>query len=180
MKKTVILLSLLAAIGSLSLVGDAGAPAGALFSRLERLAPAGFTPSSPAQVFGTPDNKLKNGSIFDYMDGGGVTWLEHGFQELFHAEYAGQGDLAVTLDVFAMDTAENALVALADDRVCPPGGEQAPFAAKGRVFRFPPDYYTYFPVGRHIVYLHVNDDRQSALLDRFAVDVITLLEENLK
>jgi hypothetical protein len=180
MKQTAILLSLLAVIGLFFPPAAAGTPAESLFSRLERIVPYGFAPSSPPQVFGTPDNKLKNGSIFDYMDGGGVAWLEHGFQELFHAEYAGQGDLTVTLDVFVMETAEKALAALADDRICPFNGAAAPFAPKGRVFRFPPDYYTYFPIGRHIVYLHVNDDRQSAFLDHYAVGVTKLLEENLK
>ncbi len=180
MKKTAILLSLLAVIGLFFPPAAAGTPAESLFSRLERIAPDGFAPSSPPQAFGTPDNKLKNGSIFDYMDGGGVAWLEHGFQQLFHAEYAGQGDLTVTLDVFAMDTADHALAALVDERICPFGGAAAPFAPKGRVFRFPPEYYTYFPIGRHIAYLHVNDDRQSAVLDRFAGEVSKLLEEDRK
>lgn len=180
MKRTVILLSLLAMIGSFRLPGDVASPAEALFPRLEKLAPAGCIPSSPLQVFGTPENKLEDGSIFDYMDGGGVAWLERGFQEMFHAEYAGEGGLAVTLDVFAMEKAEKALAALADERICPVGGEPASFAPGGRIFRFPPDYYMYFPVSRHIVYLHVNDDRQSATLDRFAVEVITLLKENQK
>lgn len=178
MKKTAILISLLAVLGSFNLPGGAGANAEVLFSLLERLAPEGFLPASPPQVFGTPENKLKDGSIFDYMDGGGVAWLEHGFREMFHAEYAGEGGLTVTLDVFAMERAEKALAALADERICPAGGEPALFAPGGRLFRFPPDYYMYFPVSRHIVYLHVNDDRQSAHLDRFAVEVIKLAKEN--
>lgn len=180
MKNTVILLSLLAVIGPFCLPGVADSPPEALFSRLERLVPEGFTPSSPPQLYGTAENKLKDGSIFDYMDGGGVAWLEYGFQELFHAEYAGQGDLAVTLDIFLMDTAEKALAALVDERICPAGGAATPFAPNGRVFRFPPDYYTYFPVKRLIVYIHVNDDRQGALLDRFAVEVRNMVEEGAK
>ncbi len=180
MKKTVILLSLLAVIGSFPLAADAGAQAETLFSRLERLAPAAFTPSTPPQFFGTAENKLKDGSIFDYMDGGGVAWLEHGYLEMFHAEYAGDGGLAITLDVFVMGTAEQARSALADDRICPAGGSGAPFAQSGRIFRYPPDYYTYFPIGPHIVYLHINDDGQSTLLDRFAVEVIKLVEEKPK
>ena len=180
MKNTVILLSLLAVIGPFCLPGAADSQSEALFSRLERLVPEGFAPSAAPQLFGTAENKRKDGSIFDYMDGGGVAWLEYGFQELFHAEYTGKNGLAVTLDVFAMDTADHAKEALDDDRICPVGGAAAPFAPGSRVFRFPPDYYTYFPVKRLIVYLHVNDDRQGALLDRFAADVRNMVEEGSK
>lgn len=151
-----------------------------LFERLEKLLPDGFSRPQQPQFYGTAEKRLKDGSIFDYMDGGGVAWLEHGFQEMFHAEYAGKDGLAVTLDVFAMDTPDHARTALADERICPAGGASAPFAPGGRVFRFPPDYYTYFPVKRLIVYIHVNDDRQGALLDRFAVDVRIMVEEGSK
>ncbi len=151
-----------------------------LFARLERLVPAGFSLKRPPQLYGTAEKKLRDGSIFDYMDGGGVAYLEHGFTRMFHAEYTGQGVLAIILDLFVMGTAEQARTALADDRICPAGGMPAFFAPGGRVFRFPPDYYTYFPNDRHIVYLHVNDDRQSALLDRFAVRVRNIVEENIQ
>ena len=153
---------------------------GVLFARLEKLLPEGFSRPRQPQLFGTFENKLRDGSIFDYMDGGGVAWLEHGYLEMFHAEYAGSGELTVTLDVFAMDTADHAQAALADERICPNGGAAAPFAPGGKVFRFQPDYYMYFPVGPYIVYLHVNDDRQGALLDRFAAEVRKLVEENSK
>lgn len=180
MKRTVILLSFLAVIASFLLPGDPGSPAAALFARLGKLLPEGFSRPRQPQLYGTAENKLKDGSIFEYMDGGGVAWLEHGYLEMFHAEYAGSGELTVTLDVFAMDTADHAKTALADERICPNGGAAAPFAPGGRVFSFPPDYYMYFPVGRHIVYLHVNDDRQSALLDRFAAKARKTVEESLK
>lgn len=180
MRRTIILLSLLALIGPFTLSGAAGSPAEALFSRLKKILPEGFSRPTPPQIYGTADNRLKDGSIFDYMDGGGVAWIEHGYREMFHAEYAGKNGLAVTLDVFAMETADKARAALADERICPAGGAAAPFAPGGRVFRFPPDYYTYFPVKRLIVYLHVNDDRQGALLDRFAADVRNMVEEESK
>jgi len=152
----------------------------ALYARLQRQAPEGFLPSQPPQLYGTTERPLRDGTIFNFMDGGGIAFLEHGYREMFHAEYSGDGGLAVTLDVFSMVTADHALTALADDRICPAGGMPASFATGGRVFRFPPDYYIYFPIGRHIVYLHVNDDRKNALLDRFAVEIIQSVEENLK
>ena len=146
-------------------------------ARLEKAAPHGFFLSRPPQLYGTAERKLKDGSIFDYMDGGGVAYLEHGFVELFHAEYADGRGGEVTLDAFAMGSAAGAREALADERICPAGGSPLAFDREGRAYRFPPDYFLYMAIGDRLVYLHVNDDRQSGILDRFAVEVRSIVRK---
>src|SRR5664280_1316205 len=62
-------------------------------SALAALAPEGFTPSGPPLLFGTAEHPLKDGDIFKYIDGGGMVYLDHGFTDLFHAEYGdGRGN----------------------------------------------------------------------------------------
>jgi len=163
-----------------TLLPGAVSPAGdTIYARLEKLAPEGFSISRPLQFYGTAERKLKDGSIFNYMDGGGVAYLEHGFVELFHAEYADGSGGEITLDVFTMGSAPQARGALEDERVCPAAGAPLAPVPSGRAFRFPPDYFIYFASGRRLVYLHVNDDRLGLALDRFAgqVHLITAKEE---
>lgn len=148
-----------------------------LFSRLEHAVPAGFTMAGQPQLFGTTERRLKDGTIFHYMDGGGVAYLEYGFVELFHAEFADGEKNAITLDVFVMGSAAQAQSALADERICPAGGSQPAFAAGGKAFRFPPDYFIYFSAGDRLAYLHVNNDLRSEILDRFARQVKPIIEK---
>ena len=55
----------------------------------ENLVPKGFVPAGAEARYGTPERKSADGSIFDYMDGGGIVYLEHGFRELVHREFSG-------------------------------------------------------------------------------------------
>ncbi len=141
---------------------------GKLYSRLEGLAPDGFSAAGPSRMFGTVERGLKDGTIFDYMDGGGVAYLELGFLELFHAEYDNGAGLKISFDMFLMKSPSAARAAIADERICPAGGLPLDFASPGRAFRFPPDYFMYFVSNDRLVYLHINDDLESGTLDRFA------------
>jgi len=169
-----LLLVLAAACGALQPAGS-GAAGERPHPRWQRLAPNGFSAIRPPQLYGTAERPLVDGTIFNYMDGGGVAYLEHGFVELFHAEYAGKDGLAISLDVFTMGTAEQAQAALVDERICPAGGAPLGFVPAGKAFRFPPDYFIYYSVGNKLIYLHVNDDRHRGGLDRFAVQLRSLV-----
>ena len=141
---------------------------GKLYSRLERMAPEGFSASGPPAMFGTLERELKDGTIFDYMDGGGVAYIEMGLLELFHSEYDNGAGLKISFDVFLMKSPAAARQAIADGRICPAGGSPLDFASPGMAFRFPPDYFMYFVSNDRLVYLHISDDLRSGTLDRFA------------
>ncbi|MBE0664904.1 MAG: hypothetical protein IH584_03710 [Candidatus Aminicenantes bacterium] len=140
-------------------------------SELENMVPEGFKLSVPLQYYGTAENKMADGSIFDYMDGGGVVYLERGFREMVHGEYRDQHGNAVVLDIFSMTTSEQAQAALNDERICPPAGTPLKSDFIGVAHRFPPDYYLYFCQGNRLVYLHVSNDALAEMLKRFAVRV---------
>jgi hypothetical protein len=150
-----------------------GPPAGALAA----VAPEGFTLSGQPLYFGTEAHPLKDGNIFNYIDGGGMAYLDHGFTDLFHAEYGDDRRNTITLDVYGMSSPDQARQALADERICPAGASPLDFDTSGKSYRFPPDYFFYFVQGRRLVYLHVSDDRLSARLVRFGATVKSILEK---
>jgi len=132
------------------------------------LVPQGFAASGLEERYGTPELKLENGSIFDYMDGGGIVYLEHGFSEISHREFTDAAGHRISLDIFTMDTATNALTALSDERISPAGGIPLAIEVTNKSYRFPPDYFIYLVHGQHLIYLHVNDDGLADTLNQFA------------
>jgi len=144
---------------------------------LQSPSPFGFTPVGVPQRFGTPERKLADGSIFDYMDGGGIAYLEHGFRELVHREFLDACNRRVTYDHFTMETAEQALAALADPRIAPAGGKALLLGHPNLGYKFPPDYFIFMVLDKSLVYLHVDDDALAETLDRFAVDILKLPKE---
>jgi hypothetical protein len=146
----------------------------------ESPSPGGFVPSGSGEFYGAPEHKLANGTIFNYMDGGGVVYLEHGFQNLVHREFANSDKRIITFDRFTMETVAQALAALVDERIAPAGGSPLPLPVPNKAYRFPPDYFIYLATGKRLIYLHVNDDSLAAILDQFAADILQSPEEEKK
>ena len=144
---------------------------------MENMLPRGFAPIGTLQHYGTPEQKLADGSIFDYMDGGGIVYLEQGFRELVHREFSNSAKRLITFDCFIMETAAQALAALSDERIAPAAGSPLPLSIPNKAYRFPPDYFIYMVWHKHLIYLHVNDDQLAETLDQFAADVLKSLKE---
>ena len=143
----------------------------------ENVIPRSFVPAEAPRYYGLPEQKLADGSIFDYMDGGGVVYLEHGFRKLVHHEFLDPKGRRITYDYFVMAGPAQALSALADPRIAPPGGTPLALGVPNQAYRFPPDYFIYMVRGQSLIYLHVDDDALAETLDRFAVDILTSAEE---
>ena len=144
---------------------------------VENTLPKGFVPAGVVQHYGAPEQKLADGTIFDYMDGGGIVYLEHGFRKLVHREFSNSLTRRITFDRFTMATAAQAMTALADERIAPAGGSPLPLNSPNKAYRFPPDYFIYMVWDRYLIYLHVNDDHLAETLDQFAADVLKSLKE---
>jgi len=149
-------------------------------SGAENPLPKGFVPSGSGEFYGAPEQKLANGTIFNYMDGGGVVYLEHGFQKLVHREFSNPNKRIITFDRFTMGTAAQAMAALADERIAPAGGSPLPLSVPNKAYRFPPDYFIYMVLDKSLVYLHVDDDNLAETLDRFAADILKSPDEGKK
>jgi len=138
----------------------------------ENIVPKGFVLAGTEARYGPPERKLVDGSIFDYMDGGGIVYLDHGFCELLHREYLDARGRRITYDRFDMETPAQALAALADPRIAPEGGQPAALAAENKAYRFPPDYFIYLVMDKSLIYLHVDDDALAEVIDQFAADIL--------
>jgi hypothetical protein len=144
----------------------------------DAMLPRGFIPVGNPECFGPPGQELENGSIYNYMDGGGIVYLDHGFRELVNCEFSNSLKGLITFDRFTMETEAQALAALADQRIAPEGGSPLPLSVPNKAYRFPPDYYLYLVLGKQLIYFHVNDDQLADTLDQFVTAVLKSMKEN--
>jgi Family of unknown function (DUF6599) len=128
----------------------------------------GFIVSRGPEFYGTEQRPLDNGRIFDYIDGGGVVYINHGFQAVVHIVFEDKNKNSITVDIFDMGNTKNALSAYADELICPSGYETIPIGAGAKSYHFEPDYFIDFAKGRYLVYCHVNNDALSRLLVAYA------------
>ena len=141
-----------------------------------RLPGPGFIVSRGPEFYGTEQRPLENGHIFDFIDGGGVVYVNHGFRAAVHVVFEDENRNVVTVDIFDMGNAKNAQDAYANESICPGGYAIIPIGAGAKSYHFEPDFFIYFIKGRYLVYCHVNNDGLSRLLTAYAR---TLSEEVL-
>ena len=142
---------------------------GAYFNRfIPPEPPVGFTLADSLRLYGTTERKLKDGTIFDYINGGGLAYLKHGLRETTHLVlHNGEGS-TITLDIFDMGTVENAHAAFGDEVLCPPEFSMAASVVAGKAYHYPPDYFLYFAKNRYLVYLNTDNDVLRTILEDFA------------
>ena len=128
----------------------------------------GFTIARGPEFYGTEQRPLENGHIFDFIDGGGVVYINHGFRAVVHIVFEDKIKDTVTVDIFDMGNAKNARDAYADPSICPAGYTIIPIGAGAKSYHFEPDFFIYFIKGRYLVYCHVNNDALSSLLTAYA------------
>ncbi len=142
--------------------------------------PDGFQFSGSPQFYGTDKEARENGTIYDFMNGGGVVYLELGFQELTHILLKDKQENTITLNIFDMGTPANAAKALANETICPSGFKEIKIdtadapgttGATAKRYHYEPDFYLYFIKGKYLVYLAVNNDKFSAPITRFAKEI---------
>ena len=135
---------------------------------LPKTAPAGFILAQPPEFYGTESEPLADGHIFHFIDGGGVVYLNHGFQAVAHILYKDEKANSLTVDIYDMGTAQNARTAFADEAICPAGFTVISVETEAKAYHFEPDFFLYFVKDRYLIYAHVADDGQSGLLIGYA------------
>jgi hypothetical protein len=133
--------------------------------------PAGFAPADSLRIYGTKERNLKDGTIFDYIDGGAMVYLRHGLRETTHAVWKGPGKTTLTLDIFDMGTPSGAQAAFDDNEICPSGFQRPEIGAPSKSYRFEPDYILYFHAANWFVNVATNNDSLKAAVDAFAASV---------
>ncbi len=143
--------------------------------------PEGWSMPQNVQLYGTLDQPAENGTIFDYINGGGVVYVDHGLIEVAHANFIfGKSGPVITIDIFDMGTSANADAAFSDEIICPDGYTASPVIAHSKEYHYSPDYFMYFRNGRYLVYLNVNDDRKRETAERLAVSIHRLISRGGK
>ena len=138
---------------------------------LPRESPAGFSLPDSLRVFGTTDRPQKDGTIFDYINGGGVVYIKYGLTETTHAVYNDEHLNSITVDIFDMGTTGGAASVFGDEEVCPPGYDECGAVVNCKAYHYEPDYLMYFHKSRYLVYLSTTNDSLSAAMEAFGASI---------
>jgi hypothetical protein len=122
-------------------------------------------------VYGTKERSLRDGTIFDYIDGGAIVYLRHGLRETTHAVWRNSTGSTLTLDIFDMGTPAGAEAGLNDDEICPAGFGRPEVGAPGKSYRYEPDFFLYFHKSNFLVYVATNNDSLKTTVESFAASV---------
>ena len=120
--------------------------------------PGGFSPADSLRIYGTRARPLGDGTIFDYIDGGGLAYLKYGLRETTHAVFRDGRDNMLTIDIFDMGSPENARSVFSDEEICPPGYEPCEAGTGCKAYRYEPDYLMYFHKARYLVFVSTTND----------------------
>jgi len=138
---------------------------------IPREAPAGFSLPDSLHVFGTTDRPLKDGTIFDYINGGGVVYIKYGLTETTHAVYNDEYLNNITVDIFDMGTTAGAASVFGDEEVCPPGYEECGAVVNCKAYHYEPDYLMYFHKSQYLVYLSTTNDSLRTVVEAFGASI---------
>jgi len=130
--------------------------------------PEGFSPVEGIRHYGTPDSPRADGTIFDYINGGGVVFLDHGLRETRHVVCTDSSGILLTIDIHDMGTAEQVLAALRDEMICPPGHLSCDIGDVCRAYHYEPEFLLYCAVSSYLLFLSTSDDTVKSQLTGYA------------
>lgn len=138
--------------------------------------PGGFVYAQTPEYYGTYEHPQKNGTIYDYIDGGGEVYIKHGFHSVAHfvLKITNTKD-TITLDIYNLGTPENAKAAYADEAICPQGFNEKSIGFTCKTYHYEPDYLIYFIKGKYLVYLGLSNDTLIETLNQFAGEIYNAL-----
>ena len=136
----------------------------------------GFALVDSILYYGTRDRMLRDGAVFDYIDGGAIVYLEHGLKETTHALYRNADGDEIVADIFDMGSRGNAEEAIHDEKICPPGFKPCGIGAKCKTYAYAPDFLMYFIKGRFLVFLSTTNDFLEDKVKDFAATIAAEIE----
>lgn len=134
--------------------------------------PPGLEMSRPIEYYGTYEKVQKNGTIYDYINGGGEVYIKHGFQAVIHTVIKDKYKNRFTLDIFHMGTPAQTQAAFNDTAICP--GKFSTIligTSTAKLYHFEPDLFIYFIKGPYLVYLASDNDKLREPLLQFATQL---------
>jgi hypothetical protein len=133
--------------------------------------PAGFPSADSVFVYGTKERNLRDGSIFDYIDGGAIVYLRHGLREATHTVYRDSLNSTITVDIYDMGVPEGAKAGFDDPEICPEEHGTGEIGIPCKTYHYQPDYFLYFHKSRFLVSVATNNDSLKTTVESFAARI---------
>ena len=141
--------------------------------------PDGFNLKGKPRYYGTVENKLEHGTIFDYIDGAGENHIRHGFSAVCHVVLENNGGDRIILDIYDMASNQNAAGAFEDEAIC--AADSIPLdlggQLKAKTYSYPPDYMLYFVTESYLVHLSLDNDVYRNKVEALAIEIIKIIKE---
>jgi hypothetical protein len=147
---------------------------------LPAVEPVAFPMITAIMYFGITKRPLSDGTVFDYINGGALPYLDHGLRELAHAAYTNKDSAELVIDVYDMSSAVQAAAAFEDKRIRPDAGEPCDVGAPCRSYAYPPDFFLLSQIDRYLVYIGTTDDRQASTVRDIACSVIDAIGAGIR
>jgi len=133
--------------------------------------PGGFALADTIRYYGTNIWKMKDGTIYDYIDDGAYVYLKYGLQTTTHACYRNSEGSELVLDIFEMIPEDQSLNAFNDEEICPEGHETMDIGDGGKAYHSEPEFMLHFHKSQYLVSISTTDDRLKNGIVGFAKQV---------
>ncbi|MCP4218176.1 MAG: hypothetical protein GY765_26300, partial [bacterium] len=130
--------------------------------------PQDFTYSLGPEFYGTYEHKGKNGTIYNYINGGGEVYITHGFRSVAHMVLKNKAGDSITCDIYDMQTPKNSTAAYKNHAICPEGFKTKDIGTNAKSYLYAPDYILHFTKGKYLVTLSTNNDQLAETVNTFA------------
>jgi hypothetical protein len=141
--------------------------------------PEGFNLKGKPHYYGTVENKLENGTIFDYINGAGENYIHHGYSSVSHIVFENNDGDRITLDIYDMVSNQNAADAFEDESIC--ASDSIPIypgdQLMAKAYSYPPDYMLYLVGERYLVHLSLDNDVFRNKVEALATYIIKIINE---
>jgi hypothetical protein len=145
-------------------------------SLLPDSAQAGCSPSESLWVWGTPKSPQKNGDIYDFINGPGQIYIDHGFIWVLKREYLDSADRSITVEIYSMKNGDSALSLFNDTRMRSLEEKSIKIGDKGIFYNPVPNYIIEYIRNGFYIKISTNDDHSALNVKKIA----QIIDKNMK
>jgi hypothetical protein len=137
--------------------------------------PPGFVPADSVRFYGTNAQRLKDGTIYDYLSDGGMPFVKHDVRTTTHALFRGGDGSELVLDIFETGVQGKARNAFGDTLICPDGYVTLDIGQGCKLYEGTQESKLCFLKSGYLVILSVTDSRHKDAVVDYARIVAELI-----
>jgi len=130
--------------------------------------PEGLRIRENLRVWGTYDKPEKDGTIYDFIDGPGQIYMEHGFKKGCQQNLRTASLQIISTEIYEMAARDSALSLFADSRLRTDGEKPVVLGEKGVTYQPRPNYIIEFCRDRYYVRISAENDSLAGQADELA------------